>query len=443
MVKLASALSRLNAAKVMVIGDLLLDTYTIGRARRISPEAPVAIVHVQEENSRPGGAGNVALNLISLGLEVVAVGRIGQDWAGDQLKQTLQQQGVNVEALITQIPYRTPVKNRVIAENQQIIRIDYEQALPLPEQLEQQVIEMLPSLLQGIKVIAISDYGKGFLSPTLLQALIAQAKECKIPIIADPKGQDFTRYRGATVIKPNLNEAYQAANLPQQAALENVAKAILQMTEAELLMITRSESGISLFDAMGSRLDFPVHAKQVKDVTGAGDTVLAMLTCALANQLTYTEAAHLCNIAAGIAIERVGCAQVSLMDLAHALLERDGRNKVFNEEQLFALQEVLKYQSFILLALTNIDGITPALFNAIQQLSQSQQRLLIYVVEADVNDTLIAMLASLKEVDFILIHQESMRLLGEKVCPSASYLFEDMKLKPIAQISQLWNLLIN
>lgn len=439
MVKLASALSRLNRAKVLVIGDLLLDSYTIGRARRISPEAPVAIVHVQKEDSRPGGAGNVALNLVSLGIEVTLVGRIGPDAAGELLKQSLRQEGIHIDSLVVQEHYRTPIKNRVIAENQQIIRIDYEQVIQLPEQIEQQVIEALPNLLRGIDVIAISDYGKGFLSPTLLQAIISQAKECHIPVVVDPKGHDFTRYIGATVIKPNLGEAYSAANLPQQAPLESVAKAILQITQAELLMVTRSEEGISLFDHHGERWDFPVQAKQVKDVTGAGDTVLAMFTCALANQLSYVEATHLCNIAAGIAIERVGCARISLSDLAYALLDKDGRNKLFDEEHLFTLQQVLKQEAFTLLALPNLETITPSLFLAIQQLVQPQRSLLIYIADTNPSETFVNMLASLKEIDFIIIHQESLRLLSEKILPAEAYWFERTGLVALERLAQLWD----
>jgi D-beta-D-heptose 7-phosphate kinase/D-beta-D-heptose 1-phosphate adenosyltransferase len=437
MVKLATTFGRLNSTQVMVIGDLLLDTYTIGKARRISPEAPVAVVHVQQEESRPGGAGNVVLNLISLGTQVTILGRVGNDWAGQILCTAFESEGVDTKSVFKQENYQTPVKNRIIAENQQIVRIDYEQVAALPEHLEQVIIESLPALMQGINMIAISDYGKGFLTPTLLAAVMNQAKRQQIPVITDPKGHDFAKYAGTTVIKPNLSEAYIAANLPMTAPLELVAKHILHITQAKMLMVTRSEAGISIFQAQGEHYEFPVRAKQVKDVTGAGDTVLAMLACALANQLSYTETAQLCNIAAGIAIARIGCARVTLSDLAHRLLEEDVSNKVFDEEHLFALQEVLKIRPFTLLALSNITHMSSALFKAVRQLAEKTSNLLVYIVDSQLDDSLIEMLSSLKEVAFILLHPSSLRLLCEKVSPLESYLFDGKKLLELKDAMQV------
>lgn len=437
MVKLASALSRLNSIKALVIGDFMLDAYTIGKAKRISPEAPVAVVHVQQESYRPGGAGNVALNLVSLGAQVSVAGRLGDDWAGAKLVRALQDEKINTEFLVRQENYQTPVKNRIIAENQQIVRIDHEQTSQLPYAVEQMVIQTLPSLLKEIDVIALSDYGKGFLTPALLQTLFVQARQHHIPVITDPKGQEFGKYQGTTIIKPNLSEAYAAANLSAHTPLHLVAQKLLEITQAELLMITRSESGLSLFDVQGSQMDFPVQVRQVKDVTGAGDTVLAMFACAIANQLSYPEAAHLCNIAAGIAIEQLGCARITLNDLAHRLLERDANNKVFDEEHLFALQEVLKQHSFNLLALSYSTTFTPALFREIKRLSHSHTHLLIYLNEAEREDVLIEMLASLKEVDFIVVHAESLRRICEKVSPLKSYLFENENLTAVSHFSVL------
>lgn len=438
MVKLASTLSRLSPVRILVIGDLLLDTYTIGKARRISPEAPVAVVHVHHEEDRPGGAGNVALNLISLGSLVKVVGRIGKDRAGECLNRIFLQEKIDTQAIFVQENYKTPVKNRIIAENQQVVRVDYEQVVSLPEHLEQSIIESLPQLMHDIKVVAISDYGKGFLTPMLLNAVINHAKAMGICVITDPKGHDFAKYYGTTLIKPNLSEAYIAANVPLHAALEPVATKILHMTGAEMLMVTRSEAGISLFDSKGGRYDFPVHIRQVKDVTGAGDTVLAMLAYALANELSYQEAAQLCNVAAGIAIERLGCARVTLADLAHRLLEEDVRNKVFDEEHLFALQEVLKCNPFKLLVLNQVKEITQALFQAIKKISSEQHRLLIFVAEAEADDPLIEILASFREIDFILLHQESLRRLCSRVSPQENYLFDKNTLKPVKQIQQLF-----
>lgn len=442
MVKLASSLSRLGRAKVLVMGDILLDTYTIGKARRISPEAPVAVVQVQREESLPGGAGNTALNLISLGAQVVLVGRCGGDWAGDFLKKSLGAEGVQTDWIVIQEQYKTPIKNRIIAENQQIVRVDHEQTISLSESLEQYLIVCLPDLVQDAKVIAFSDYGKGFLTPALLQAVIQYANQKGIIVITDPKGNDFSKYDGTTIIKPNQGEAYAAANLPAHASLDLVAHRIMQNTKAQKLMITRSEAGIALFDAGGKRQDFPVHAKEVKDVTGAGDTVLAMLAHALANGLTYEEAAELCNVAAGIAIEHFGCARVSLADLAQRLLDKNISHKIFDPDHMFVLQEVLRSKQFIMLVIPELNVLTQSLFQAIKQLAANNQTLLVYIADPDLCDTSLEMLASLKEVNFILIHSDHLKDACCQLKPTEIYQFDEQKLARVATFAELMDSVI-
>ncbi|PJD97858.1 MAG: HldE protein [Parachlamydia sp.] len=423
MVKLSGAISQLSNAKVLVVGDFLLDSYTIGKTRRISPEAPVAVLEVEREEHLPGGAGNVVLNVLSLGATVVPLGRIGQDKAGELLVQIFKDEGIATESLVYQSGYPTPIKNRIIAENQQIVRIDHERILALPELLEQEIIDKLPSLLEDVKVIAISDYGKGFLSPTLLSAILKQAKKKTIPVITDPKGSDFSKYAHSTILKPNLKEAYAAADLPQDAPLEEVAKRVLQSTQAEVLMITRSEKGISLFYPHGECEDFPVAVREVKDVTGAGDTVLAVLSCALASGISLSEAVQLSNIAAGIAIERVGCARISLSDLAQRLLEMDVQNKVFDEDHLFALREVLRHKPFALVGLSEKTGLTTPLFQALSQLAQrSDWNILLHVFDAEPDSGFIAMLASLRIVNFIILNKEGIAELCQSIYPKEIYL---------------------
>jgi D-beta-D-heptose 7-phosphate kinase/D-beta-D-heptose 1-phosphate adenosyltransferase len=424
MVKLANILSRLNPAKILVIGDMLLDAYTMGKARRISPEAPVAIVNVLREEHRPGGAGNVILNLLSLGAQVVAIGRVGKDWAGQVFIEALKEEHVDTRMIVFQEGYCTPVKNRIIADNQQIVRVDHEQIITLNESLEQYIIDNLPLLLEGVNVVAISDYGKGFLTPTLITAIIQQSIKCGIPVITDPKGYDFSKYKGTTIIKPNLSEAYAAANLPSGSPLEHVAARVLKQTQASLLMVTRSEAGISLFDDLGARYDFPVHAKEVKDVTGAGDTVLAMLAHAVANQLSYDETAQLCNVAAGIAIEHVGCARITLSDLALRLFEHNMSHKVFDQEHLFVLQEVLKRKPFSLVMLSQIDQLTHELFQSLKKLVKETEALLVYLDDVDPRETFIEMLASLREVSFIVLHLDSLKSLCQCAAPKAAYVFD-------------------
>lgn len=440
MVKLTGIFSQLSRRKVLVIGDLMLDSYTIGKARRISPEAPVAVINVQREEHLPGGAGNVMLNLISLGADVVAVGRVGSDAAGERLRQALASENVNTQGIMIQNGYYTPVKNRILADNQQIVRVDHEMITPIPELLEQAVIDLLPSLLQGVCVVAISDYGKGFLSRTLLSTLIELSKQKGIPIIADPKGIDFTKYNGATVIKPNLGEAYAAANMMSDAPLEQVANRILQIAEADTLMVTRSEAGISLFHRDGTRHDLPVRVREIKDVTGAGDTVLAMLTCAIANGLPIHIAAQLSNVAAGIAIERFGCARVSLEDLAGRLLEEDATNKVFDDEHLFALQQVLCTKKFALLSLSSVEGMSTTIFSSIRRLSRNGEcSLLLYVRDTNPDPEFISLLASLHDVGFILLKSKSLKSLCLTLAPEETYIIEEGQCKRLDSAHELVN----
>lgn len=428
--KLSGIFSRLSPVRVLVIGDFMYDKYTTGKVRRISPEAPVSVLQVLREESLPGGAGNVVLNLMSLGASVVAVGRVGHDAAGKSIVQALTSEGVNTDGIIFQNQFQTPVKNRLIADAQQVLRVDFENITPIPEQIEQEVIDRLPALLQGVDIIAISDYGKGFLSRSLLMGVIEMAKAKNIPVIVDPKGDDFTKYQGATVLKPNLQEAYDAAKLTREASLEQVAEVLFKKVTIDMLMITRSEAGISLFTRDGKRLDFPVRSKEVKDVTGAGDTVLAMVSVALGNDLDIKYGAQLANIAAGIAIERLGCARINLSDLAVRLLEYDVDNKVFDEEHLFALQEALKNKRYCVLGLYSSHGITTAIFRSIRKLSSRERdaRLIIYIRDENPDEEFVSLLSSIAEVDFVVLKCESLKNLCEIIHPHEVYLMENHQL---------------
>jgi D-beta-D-heptose 7-phosphate kinase/D-beta-D-heptose 1-phosphate adenosyltransferase len=440
MQRLTGTFSRLVPTKVLVIGDVILDSYTVGKARRISPEAPVAVLEVHHEEHRAGGAGNVALNLVSLAADVVLVGRIGEDSAGELLKKALSDEGVQTFGLVVEKHYKTPVKNRIIADNQQIVRIDHEQISSVSEEFEQQVIKSLPKLMEGIQVIAISDYGKGFLSVALLDAVINLAKNMNIPVVVDPKGINFAKYSGATLIKPNKGEAYAAANQPSDASLEVVAKRLLEITDAEVLMITRSESGISLFYKNGTSENYPVRVREVKDVTGAGDTVLAMLAVSIACGLDMTHAVQLCNLAAGIAIERFGCARISLPDLARRLLEFDFINKVFDEEHLFALQEALKDRKITLLGLSGENGLTTAIFSAIKKLTLTPGfDLIIYIRDVEPDKEFVNILASLQNVNFIILNTYSLKNLCNQIEPDAVYLLNGNQLQQLQHSTHLYS----
>lgn len=423
MVKLAKTFSHFRPFRALVLGDFMLDTYTTGRVKRISPEAPVPVMEVQKQESRPGGAGNVVLNLLALGAQVFAAGRIGDDAEGVELKRRLQD--ADTTALFVEPNYKTPVKNRLIADSQQLLRIDFETIAPLATILEEKILEKIKSLISQVQIVALSDYGKGFLTARIIAETLRMAKEAKVPTIVDPKGVDFSKYQGATVLKPNLSEAYAAAKCPSHFPLEEVAKQLRPL--ADILLITRSEAGISIFDQKGERADFPVRSKEVKDVTGAGDTVLSMICLGLANGLDIYVAAQLANIAAGLSIERLGCAQITLSELAERLLEYDSDTKIFDESHTYALHQVLRGKKCSLLVLEKGQMISNLLLRTLRDLSSQERELLIYVRDSHPNDEFVHLLSSLQEVDYIILQTESLKHLCEEIHPDEIYLLEKDK----------------
>ncbi len=430
MVKLIGMLSRLGPVKVLVIGDFMLDMYTTGKIQRISPEAPVSVLQAHSEESRPGGAGNVVLNLCSLGAEVSVVGRVGRDFAGEEIRSSLEKEGVNVRGLVSEKRYKTPVKNRFIADAQQVLRVDFEKITPIPEDEEQDVIRFLPDLMDECQIVAVSDYGKGFLSHTLLGVVIEMAKARHVPIIVDPKGVDFTKYRGATILKPNLAEAYAAARLPHDVSLDEVSATIFKTCGVDQLMITRSQEGISVFKRNGERFDFPVRSKEVKDVTGAGDTVLSMLSVALGNGLDIQYAVQLANIAAGMVIERIGCARINLSDMAERLMEFDVENKIFDGEHIFALQQSLKGKRCSVLSLESNHGMSTAVFKSLRKLAAKdpENKLVVYLRGGEPDREFISLLSSLSDVDFIVAEGTGLKNLCDMIRPSEIYAIEASKL---------------
>ena len=427
---LAGVFNRFRPFRALVIGDLMLDTYTTGRVKRISPEAPVPVLEVLKQESRPGGAGNAILNLIALGGSVIAMGRIGADAEGGVLKRTLIEAGADVQGLLIENGYQTPVKTRLIGDSQQLLRVDLEKITDADPAIESKAILLLESLIPTVQVVAISDYGKGFLTLKFLQEAIAMANRANVPCIVDPKGSDFTKYRGATIIKPNLGEAYAAAKMPPNASLDAVARQILDLTDVEQLLITRSEAGISLFGRTGQQSDFPVRSREVKDVTGAGDTVLAMISLGLANGLDLPVAIQLANIAAGIAIERLGCVQIRLSEVAERLLETDGQNKVFDEGQTYALQQVLQDRRYALLVLDRAQSMTVGLCRTIRELALNKSReLVLYIRDSHPADEFVHLLSSLHDIKAIILQKESLKTLCEAIHPHEVFFVDGEQVK--------------
>jgi rfaE bifunctional protein kinase chain/domain len=304
-----------SAGRVVVVGDVMLDRYWHGSTNRISPEAPVPIVKVEQDEFRAGGAGNVAINIASLGGRSDIVGLLGRDEAGKLLRHRLADQGVHCR-LIEAPHHPTITKLRIISRHQQLIRLDFEESFAV---LESAGIEgEFEAALPGAGAIVLSDYGKGTL--TQVGSLIRLARERGIPVVVDPKGSDFGRYCGATVITPNLSE-FEAVvgHCADEATLVTRGEALREALDLEALLITRSERGMTLLARGQPPLTLPARARDVFDVTGAGDTVVALLGLGLACALPLAEATLLANVAAGIVVGKLGTASVSPQELAQGL----------------------------------------------------------------------------------------------------------------------------
>lgn len=302
--------------RVLVVGDLMLDEQIHGSVERISPEAPVPVVEITGHVYVPGGAANVAANMAALGAAVTLGGVVGDDGQGLQLQALLEQRGIT--ARLEKAPGRpTITKTRVVAHGQQMIRLDRENRAPLEEAVQERVFQGFAASIGEAAAVVISDYGKGLLGAALLQRMMAESARRRVPVVVDPKGTDFARYRGASVITPNTREALRAASVlgGETLSVEEAARRLTALLPETSLLVTRGEEGMSLFAPGGPRVDIPALARQVYDVTGAGDTVVAVLGVALAAGAPLQVAARLANHAAALAVSKLGTATVSLHEL--------------------------------------------------------------------------------------------------------------------------------
>ncbi len=421
MLTLADAFSKLKPIKVLVIGDFLLDVYTKGKVDRISPEAPVPVLLVTEIIKSPGGAGNVSLNLKALGAEVSVIGRIGNDDSDLNLHNLLKVNEIDVNGLFFQDGYRTPLKNRFLADGQQLMRTDYEVLTPLSQSIEKVISNYIKNELPKYDIVAVSDYGKGFLSRNLLKTILDEGRKHSIRIIIDPKGKDFTKYNGAFLIKPNNKEAYAAAGYENDVTIEKVVEKIFEKVDAENLIITRSDKGMSLFTKNYQGVqNFPAVKKDVIDVTGAGDTALAMIAFAIANGLSFSHAIELANIASGLAIEKLGCAAIRLADIAGRLLERDLVCKIIWEDtNLFFIKQAIEYEDINILDLRGYEDISTEVYRYIKEAvsKKNDSKLIIHAIPTETNINFIQLLASMHGVDFVFARCDDPRsLLARSVC---------------------------
>jgi D-beta-D-heptose 7-phosphate kinase/D-beta-D-heptose 1-phosphate adenosyltransferase len=312
-----------NTSDVLVVGDLMLDRYWQGSTSRISPEAPVPVVHVKGSEDRAGGAGNVALNIAALGGSAAVMGYCGQDEAGDALVGLLGRAGIDCTVL-RQGPLPTISKLRVLSRHQQLIRLDFEDSFlgvdPAP------LLEAFQGRLGNAGVVVLSDYGKGTLSA--VREMIGLCRAAGKPVLVDPKGADFDKYRHADLLTPNLAEFEAVAgHCRNQAELEEKGGALLGRLQLGALLVTRGEQGMSLLRPGLAALHLPTKAMEVFDVTGAGDTVISVLAAALAAGCALPEATMLSNLAAGIVVGKMGAASVGADELGHALQGSRARHR--------------------------------------------------------------------------------------------------------------------
>jgi len=313
--------SAFDKCRVLVVGDLMLDEYVWGSVERISPEAPVPVLSVTREEFTLGGAGNVAKNLAVLGASVMVAGVVGKGPEGNRLKDELAQLGADVSAVVAEPKRPTTRKTRIIAEHQQVLRIDRETANEVSARSTAELMRRTCELLPRSDIVLISDYGKGVVTRQLVTALAEKARDVGRPAIADPKGMDYSKYAGLTLITPNRKEASLAAGIAisDDAGLFAAGRRLLDTVAVEKLLITCGKDGMVFFERGAEPLKFGTRARQVFDVSGAGDTVAAMLSLGLAAGFAYPDAIRLANAAAGIVVGKVGTAAVTRAELLEDL----------------------------------------------------------------------------------------------------------------------------
>ena len=313
-------LPKFSDAKVLVIGDVMLDRFWHGAATRISPEAPVPVVKVAGVDDRPGGAGNVAINLAALGVETTLSGLVGDDEHAKQLRSAVEAKGVRWSVM--PCPADTIVKLRVLSRNQQLIRMDFEASLD--DYADESFLQYASNLIAEHDVVLLSDYAKGTL--TNIEPLISACRVRKTPVLVDPKGADFSRYAGATLITPNLSEfeAVVGACHQDDTVISCRARYLCEQHGFEAVLVTRSERGMTLQSKEGEPLHLPALAREVFDVTGAGDTVISAMAAGLASQDSLENSTRLANVAAGLVVGKVGTATVTREELQGALLQSEG-----------------------------------------------------------------------------------------------------------------------
>ena len=317
---------KFNGLRILVIGDVMLDAYVMGRVNRISPEAPVPIVSLENEDARIGGAGNVALNLLALGAKPIICAVIGEDSSGEKLLDLFQKNGISTNGLVKSKDRKTTVKTRVISNKQQLLRIDLESTFPLLESEEIKLNETIQNIInQGIDGIIFEDYNKGVLTDSIIQNAIKIAKEKDIPTAVDPKKDNFLSYKGVSLFKPNLKELKEGLNLDfdfnaDKEKFEKGIEVLENKLQNQISFVTLSENGVFIKENEEKHY-IKAHVRSISDVSGAGDTVIAVATLCLISGASIQQIAEISNLAGGLVCEKSGVVSISKNDLFSEVIE--------------------------------------------------------------------------------------------------------------------------
>ena len=321
-IELKKILDSFKNVKIGVVGDLMLDDYIIGSVDRISPEAPVPVVTVKEERFTLGGAANVVNNLVALGAKTVCFGVIGKDLNGDRLIKAFDEKNIEHSSIIRTNQLPTIVKKRILAGNQQLLRIDWEDASPISSNLEDELLKNFEQKIDELDAVILSDYDKGVLTPKVAKEIVRLCKEKGKIVTVDPKPKNAINYIGATSMTPNRKEAMECMGVKTKD-FEQLGKDLKEKLQLDNLLLTRSEEGMSLF--LDKVINIPTFAQEVYDVTGAGDTVISVFTLAAATGVSWHEAAKIANTAAGVVVAKVGTSTVTkeeILDFYEKIYDR-------------------------------------------------------------------------------------------------------------------------
>lgn len=423
--RLNNLISSFDRCKVLVVGDFMYDRFTHGSVDRISPEAPIPVFHVRHNHEMLGGAGNAALNVVAAGGKAILISVVGDDPIGEKAEQLVHELIGKDSVLIHETNRQTTIKQRYIANNQQLLRADTETTAAISKDTEQKLLAAYEAALRDCQVVMISDYAKGVLTDSVLKNLIEIARKAGKPTLVDPKRKDFSGYAGATLVKPNRKEISEAIgqSIETNDDITIAGQKLLQLGNFKYLLITRGKDGLTVLDD-ASATHIAAHTREVWDVSGAGDTVIALIALGMAAGGSVLDSAQLANIAAGIVVSKVGTATVSANELSHAVDSMDDDAEVISQLKNImtmdqAMEQVARWRRLSLkIGFTNgvFDLLHPGHLSSLRQAKAECDKLIVAVnsdesvkrlkgPDRPIQDEFhrASVLASLSQVDMVIV----------------------------------------